>query len=114
MILRRRCHVQESALKVARAGLARMYETFEFVQSDGKVLKLGEALKTVKGSFEMHTIRGTRAKPVRPEIKVPYKCYHTGEYKELSGAALEEQVCVTVDRFRGMALSRVMLECDTS
>jgi hypothetical protein len=55
---------------VAQAGLARMYETFDFVQSDGKALKLGEALKTVKGSFETHTIRGTRAKPVRPEIKV--------------------------------------------
>ena len=25
-------------------------------------------------------------------MQVPYKCYHTGEYRELSGRALEEQV----------------------
>jgi hypothetical protein len=29
-------------------------------------------------------------------LKVPYKCYHTGENKDLSGAALEQQVPAAV------------------
>ena len=39
-------------------------------QADGGIVTLGEALRTVTGTFETHTIRGTRARPVRPEIKV--------------------------------------------
>ena len=84
---------EEAAVKVAKAGLAKAYELFEFVQADGASLKLGEALRTIKGSFETHTIKGSRPRGAKPTaIKVPYKCYHTGEFRELQGEALVAQV----------------------
>ncbi len=59
---------EAAAVKVAQAGLAKLYETFDFVRADGSVVKVAEAIKTEKGSFETHTIRGTRARPVKPEV----------------------------------------------
>jgi hypothetical protein len=42
--------------------------------------------------FQTATIRGSKPKGARPEIMVPYKCYHTGEYTELKGKALCDQI----------------------
>lgn len=63
------------------------------LQADGSSIKLEQAYKERKNIFHTATIKGGKPK-TRGEIKVPYKCYHTGEYTELSGAAL----CAQIDR----------------
>lgn len=53
--------------------------------------RLQEALKDTTTTFHTGTIEGTKSKPHKLEIKVPYKCFHTGEYVELQGQALIDQ-----------------------
>jgi len=70
-------HVQASlkspqaALNAANAGLNSLHETFEFVR-DGKSLKLAEAMKSFKGSFQTGFIKGKKSKG-SSELSIPYK-----------------------------------------
>jgi len=81
----------KNAVAIAQAGLQEMYDTFDFYKENGKVIKFKEALADTKSTFFTGTIKGTKAK-TKHEIKVPYKCFHTGDYVELKGEALIEQV----------------------
>jgi len=88
---------EEAALKIAKAGLDKMYAEFDFIKEDGSTIKLVEAAKNKKHPFHTGTIKGSRPKAAKPEIIVPYKCYNTGEYKELKGQALIDIVEQWVD-----------------
>uniref|UniRef100_A0A6U2CT40 very-long-chain (3R)-3-hydroxyacyl-CoA dehydratase n=1 Tax=Hemiselmis andersenii TaxID=464988 RepID=A0A6U2CT40_HEMAN len=83
---------EEAALKVAKAGLDHMYSSFDHIKADGTSVKLAQAKQERKNIFHTATIKGARPKASRPEIKVPYKCFHTGKYTELKGQALIEQI----------------------
>lgn len=75
----------DNALKVAEAGLAKAYETFQFVDGD-KTTSFAEAM-TSEGSNPFHTgfIQGEAPKSTNV-LEVPYKG------KNLSGQALKDQV----------------------
>ena len=90
--LRTAAKSEANALKMAQAGLDKMYEVFDVVAEDGSSMKLRDALVRTKGTFHTHTIKGRAATRAKKEIVVPYKCYHTGEYTELRGQALKDQV----------------------
>jgi len=81
-----------AAYKVCNAGLDKVYDTFEFIQPDGQVFKFKDAISNVKQSFFTHTVKGLKPKPNKLEFAVPYKVYHTNEFKELKGAELIKQI----------------------
>ncbi|KAL1507710.1 hypothetical protein AB1Y20_007323 [Prymnesium parvum] len=60
------------APQVARAGVAFMYDHFDFVR-DGRTYKLRDALSTFTGSFSTGFIRGSKPKPASFELEVPYE-----------------------------------------
>lgn len=53
------------------------------IAEDGTSMKLKDAMTKSSGTFHTHTIQGKAAKVARKELMVPYKCYHTGVFKEL-------------------------------
>ena len=57
---------------MARAGLDYMYDHFDFLR-DGKSWKLREALRVFTGSFSTGFVQGTKPKPARFELEVPYR-----------------------------------------
>jgi hypothetical protein len=86
-----------NALAIAKAGLDEMYDTFDFFHTDGHVTKFKEAMKDTKSTFYTGTVKGTKIKPEKYEIKVPYKCFHTGEYVELKGQVRKRETPHTPD-----------------
>jgi hypothetical protein len=82
---------KKNALAIAKAGLDEMYATFDFFCTDGHVTKFSEAMQDTKTTYHTGTVKGTKQKTGKREIKVPYKCFHTGEYQELKGQALIDQ-----------------------
>ncbi|GBG31679.1 Very-long-chain 3R-3-hydroxyacyl-CoA dehydratase [Hondaea fermentalgiana] len=62
---------KETALQIARDGLARAHEAFEFVR-DGKATSLAEAMDKYKGSYETGFIKGEGKREVK-EARVLYK-----------------------------------------
>lgn len=94
-------HVCKSALlgaKIAQAGLDEMHDTFDYFHTDGHVTKLKDAMKDTTSTYYTGTIKGTKTRPSKLEIKVPYKCFHTAEYTELKGQALIDQAYVWAER----------------
>ena len=85
------CKSPEAALAVAKAGLEKAYEIFEFVAPDGTTCSFGEAM-AAKNNDKFHTgfIKGEKAKGEN-KIVVPYKG------KDLSGEELKAQVNKWVD-----------------
>jgi len=85
------CRSPESALAVAKAGLAKAYEIFEFVAPDGTSCSFEEAMKA-KNHDKFHTgfIHGEKPKASN-KIEVPYNG------KNLSGEELKAQVRKWVD-----------------
>lgn len=75
----------ESALAAANAGLNYMHENFDFVRGN-QTMKLGEAMKNIKGTFSTGFVQGTKPKPSSPELVIPYKG------RQLRGADLIAQV----------------------
>jgi len=65
----------ENALESAKAGLEYMHNNFEFIR-DGKTMKIADAMKNIKGSFETGFIKGTKPKPTTTELVIPYKGRH--------------------------------------
>nr|AXF92439.1 (3R)-3-hydroxyacyl-CoA dehydratase [Aurantiochytrium sp. PKUSW7] len=61
---------KENALQVARDGLKRAHEVFEFVR-DGKAMSLAQAMETYKGSYETGFIKGEGKRSVK-EARVLY------------------------------------------
>lgn len=80
------CKSPEAALAVAKAGLDKAYEVFEFVSPDGTSCSFAEAMSR-KNSDKFHTgfIKGEKPKGDN-QIIVPYKG------KDLSGEELKAQV----------------------
>lgn len=82
---------EEQALKVARAGLDKAYEIFEFVDKDGDAVSFKEAMETngasgwKKDEFRTGFIKGTGAAS-KAVLEVPYKG------KILTGQPLKDQV----------------------
>ena len=66
------CQSPEAALAVARAGLDHMHEHFEFVRS-GRSYSLKQAMQAFTGSFETGFVQGSKPKPERFELEVPYQ-----------------------------------------
>lgn len=63
----------QTALQVAKAGLAFVETAFEF-HRDGQVCTLDQAMSKFKDSYETATVRGTKRKPkAGVELEVPYK-----------------------------------------
>lgn len=75
----------DAALKVAAAGLDYMYDKFEFIR-DGKSYVLRDALEQITGSFATGFIKGTKPKPAKFTLEVPYN----GQV--LSGDSLQKQI----------------------
>ncbi|KAJ1488137.1 tyrosine phosphatase-like protein, partial [Baffinella frigidus] len=90
--LRTAAKSESHALKMAQAGLDKMYSAFDVIAEDGTSMKLKDAMTKSSGTFHTHTIQGKAAKVARKELMVPYKCYHTGVFKELRGQDLKDQV----------------------
>mmetsp|Transcript_12361 Transcript_12361/g.29610 ORF Transcript_12361/g.29610 Transcript_12361/m.29610 type:complete len:586 (-) Transcript_12361:69-1826(-) len=88
---------EENAMKISQAGIDYMYNGFDFFKMDGEVIKFNDALENMKGTFHTGTVKGEKAKPSRQEIEIPYKCFHTGEYRKLKGQELIDQVSKWVD-----------------
>ena len=85
------CQTPEAALAVAKAGLEKAYQTFEFVAPDGTSCSMAEAM-AAKNSEKFSTgfIKGEKAKQDNT-IVVPYNG------KDLSGDELKAQVSVIMD-----------------
>jgi len=75
----------DAALKVAAAGLDYMYDKFEFIR-DGKKYSLRDALSQITGSFSTGFVKGTKPKPTKYELEVPYN----GQV--LKGDSLQRQI----------------------
>lgn len=61
-----------AALAMSKAGIKHMHDNFDFVR-DGKSMKFSEAMRTIKGSFETGTVKGSKSKPKAGyEVEVPY------------------------------------------
>lgn len=90
-MVQEQCVSPEAALKVAEAGLQEAYESFEFVDAEGKTASFAEAMsKPAKEKFFTHMIKGTGKETVT-QLEVPYKG------KTLSGQALKDKVQEWVD-----------------
>ena len=61
-----------AAVRVSKQGLAAAMATFAFVR-DGKNSSLTEAMAALKGSFHTGFIRGSKPKPAKQQVEVPYK-----------------------------------------
>jgi hypothetical protein len=89
---------EETALKIAQAGVDAMYSNFDFISQDGTSVKFGEALKKGKNRFHTHTIAGTKKVAAGSrKITVPYKNYETGKTVMLEGLELMKQIDAWVD-----------------
>lgn len=75
----------DSAINAAQAGLDFLHKNFEFIRGEEK-MTLEEAMKHYKGSFETGFIKGTKPKPEKFELEVPYKG------KTLKGESLIQQL----------------------
>lgn len=74
-----------NALRIAKDGLEKVHSLFEFVR-DGKTHSVKEAMNIPCGSFETATFRGSKPKPSRFELEIPY------QGKILRGSELQAQV----------------------
>ena len=82
------CASPDAALQVARAGLEKAYEIFEFVNPDGSVVSVKEAMsKPSEGAdgFRTGFIKGRGSREKGAALEVPY------DGKRLSGEALKDQ-----------------------
>jgi hypothetical protein len=81
------CQSPEAALAVAKAGLAKAHSLFQFVDSDGNVCSVAEAMKRPnKEKFFTGVVKGAHKASGVKQLEVPYNG------KKLSGEALKKQV----------------------
>jgi Protein tyrosine phosphatase-like protein, PTPLA len=91
-LVREQCQSPEAALAVAKAGLDKAYELFEFVAPDGSAVSFQKAMAE-KSSEKFCTgfIKGTGSAKRVSQLEIPYK----GEI--LSGQKLKDQIQAWVD-----------------
>jgi len=90
-LVEEQCTNPENALKIAKAGLQKAYELFEFVAPDGTAMSFETVMaSTTTEKFATGFIKG-QGKLRTTQIEVPYKG------KTLSGQALKDQVQKWVD-----------------
>lgn len=85
------CKSNAACMKAAQAGLTYLHEQFEFVEGD-KTMSVAEAMKTVKGTFHTHVIKGTGTRPKDFQFNVPYQKFDTKKVKDLKGEELLQQL----------------------
>jgi len=94
-----------NALKIARQGLAKAYDLFEFMR-DGKTMSFKKAMSkgVITTSFDTHIIKGNKS--LSTKLEVPYgggkyqgKPYYLGKHDNtvISGVTLKEQLAKWVD-----------------
>lgn len=91
-LVEEQCKSPQAALDIAKAGLDKAYDSFEFITPDGSAVSLATAM-TAKNSESFYTkcIQGEAKQPEATQVEVPYKG------KTMSGEALREQVKKWVD-----------------